>query len=158
MTDFKPWQSAVSAAPWGIQQGIKSTLELAATEDIKICYGADSKSGSPCLINALNPMISDDQISPAGKYPAIVRAFDTLNGEFFSTHLNGGSIMSPLVAEVLLRNLPPLKDVPEDAPVLAIGDVENFLATLKEGGAGAEIVHELMDGESVSVEIRNDPA
>jgi len=145
------WTAATGNAKWGVQQAIKTSLELVASEDIKMCWGADSHRGAPCLINSINSMLSHNaDHSPSGKYPHIVSAFDAVNEELHKRGVNKDLMVTPIVAEVLLRKMGPLKPIPEVEDVTEPLTPEQFREWAKTRNAisgtpaGAEIINELM--------------
>ena len=122
------WKTATANAKWGVQQAIKTSLELVADEQIKICWGQDDYNGAPCLINSINQMLSHNaDHSPSGKYPNIVRAFDLVNADI---GINKDFFVSPIAAEILLRNMGEMKPVPVESDPLPTP--EEFLQWARE--------------------------
>jgi hypothetical protein len=100
MTDFTAWTAATGNMPWG----------------------ADSYNGSPCLVNAINPMISkDSSASPSNFAGEVVLAFDAVNGSLFQEIGEPNAdrhYVTPFVADILLQKFGLLKTKPADEPVV----------------------------------------
>lgn len=121
--ELSNWTRATGSAKWGVQQAIKTSLELVAEGEIRMCWGADVHEGAPCLINSINQMLSHNaDKSPSGDYPEIVMAFDALNAKI-SSH----GFVDPLAAEIMLRYMGPFKPMPvseaEEDPTPALQDL-----------------------------------
>lgn len=126
------WRMATGNAKWGVQQAIKTSLELVADEQIKMCWNQDDYNGAPCLINSINQMLSHNaDHSPSGEYPHIVRAFDTVNHDLAGTrNINNDYFVDPIAAEILLRNMGEMKPVPVESDPLPTP--EEFLQWARE--------------------------
>jgi hypothetical protein len=122
------WTAVTAELPWGVQLAFKTALQAVADGDIKMVYGADSYQGSPCLVNAVNQMISHEaSVSPSAFAGSVVSAFDNVNCALLGKGVNTDSrYVSPFAAEILLQHFGPMKPVPE---IQAPGDV----STLKDG-------------------------
>ncbi|HET7713536.1 MAG TPA: hypothetical protein VFK94_04215 [Patescibacteria group bacterium] len=105
---IKDWNRATADLPWGVQSVFKTALQSVADGDIKMVHGADSSNGSPCLVNAVNAMVSATaSASPSAFAPAVVGAFDYVCREFYAqmgAPNADATYVTPFVAEVLLRN------------------------------------------------------
>ena len=115
---LQQWKQVTGDLPWGVQQVLKSTLELVQEEQVHLVYGQDYREGKPCLINAAATMLAANagvggSGIPSQYFGDLVRNFDAINRELESSKINDGSgYVSPLAAEVLLRNFGELKEKP----------------------------------------------
>jgi len=128
--DFKHWTNATAEMPWGVQRAFVTALEAVRDGQIKMVYGTDSYNGSPCLVNAINQMISlDANASPATFASEVVRSFDVVNRAMFELYGTSAGFHERYVttasAEVLLHNFGELK--PES--VFEAPDVAAAIAT-----------------------------
>lgn len=122
--DFTNWTSATGDMPWGVQKAFKTALQAVADGDIKMVHGMDSYEGSPCLVNAINQMISHDaSASPTQFAGSVVSAFDRTTSRmaeqpaFADSTVNPHHFVTPLMAEVLLANFGPEKSEPVEVVV-----------------------------------------
>lgn len=143
------WRKAIQEQPWGVQHAIKTSLEVVQSGDIKMCFNADDFNGAPCLINSINMMLSQDSSkSPSRDYPNVVRAFDNANQLFFNKGVNKDQLVSPLGAEILLKNMGPMKEQPSDTVVMPTGEeLAEWLSDPKNLAASEpaqEILEEIM--------------
>lgn len=143
------WQQATTHQKWGVQQAIKTTLELTKSGDIKLCFGADVSQGVPCLINAISFMLSETEVNPSGNYPAIVRSFDCVNSDLKDSNVNNqGGRVSSLAAEILLKNMGTLKPIPETAVQVTPDDVQSFMEGLDVSEEGQKLMQEVMENDT----------
>jgi len=111
---IESWNTVTGLLPWGVQRVLKDALQLVADEKITMCHGVDSYAGSPCLVNAINPLISNHAVNPAKAYPMLVSVFDLFNTEFNKqVPTNDPWLVSPIAAETLVRNFGSLQPKPE---------------------------------------------
>lgn len=106
------WTTATADLNWGVQRVFYETLEACKDEKTHLVYGADYRDGKPCLLNTVAPMLthSSSGITPSNFAPEVVRYFDQVNAFLADTGVNDTSgYVSPLAAEVLLRNFGELK-------------------------------------------------
>jgi hypothetical protein len=107
------WREATAALPWGVQGLCHDALTLAANEKITLVHGADYKDGRPCLFNAIRQMTTQLSESPSSYAGEVVRAFDSINHHLWKQNVNTKmNVVSPLAAEILLRNFGSLKAAP----------------------------------------------
>lgn len=114
MTAMQMWTKATEELSWGKQRTLFDTLTLVSEGKVKVIYGNDSFQGSPCLINAVGCMVKDASQSPSQNERVLVRAFDIVCRSEFerSGVIEEAPYLSPLGAEILIRNFAPLKPVP----------------------------------------------
>jgi len=67
---------------------------------------------------------SDHGVSPAGMFGDVVAAFDSLNYTFKNQDVNKDGYVSPLAAEILIRNFGDLKPEP-DIDTSTVGELSN---------------------------------
>lgn len=109
---IKAWTQATSEIPWGVQRTLVDTLTLVGEEKIQLVHGADYRNGKPCLINAVAQMttVGGGQGIPSANFGRLVGCFDRLNAQFVESKVNANDgYVSPLAAEILLKNFGPLK-------------------------------------------------
>lgn len=148
------WTDAIQTQPWGVQQAIKTSLELTASGDVKMCWGTDYNlaENAPCLINSINMMLSADaNKNPVDDYPEVVETFDSLNQHLHSKGVNNDRMVDPLAAEIMLKHMGTLKDQPENAPIMpSADDLAAWLSdpeNLRASEPAQEIVDELMQSD-----------
>lgn len=111
------WNKATADLPWGVQRTVHDALTLVSEEKITICYNADYRNGSPCLINAVGQQLttSGGHGIPMSHFGRLVGMFDRINSvlEENGVQENKGFI-SPLAADILLKNFAPLKKIPAE--------------------------------------------
>lgn len=118
------WKSATTELPWGVQRVLLETLETVKDGDVHLVHGSNYRDGKPCLINAVAVMVSKNAVSPMTFAPEVVANFDRINQYLREKGINDDSgYVSPLAAEILIRNFGALKPVPEDAPKTETGMV-----------------------------------
>lgn len=119
--DFSAWTKATTDLPWGAQSVFMSTLEAVRDGQVRLAHSADySSSGVPCLVNATATMLSYTKGEggnniPIRNFREMVIAFDNVNYRLYIEGVNTtpGEV-SPLAAEVLIKNFGPMKDKPFD--------------------------------------------
>lgn len=118
MDVYGAWNKATTELPWGVQSVFYETLKAVEAGQIKLTYGADYSSGSPCLVNAAATMLQSiggvgGVGVPSNNFSNLVRAFDAINNALYRGGVNdSNSIVSPLAADILLHNFGKLKDQP----------------------------------------------
>ena len=118
MDNFQSWTKVTSDLPWGVQAVFKDTLQAVADDQIKLTYSADYSNGSPCLVNAAATMLGSIAGKggtgvPSNAFPELVRAFDAINRTLHEEGVNDDDhTVSPLAAEILIRNFGAMKDQP----------------------------------------------
>lgn len=125
----KRWTVETANIPAGVQHLIYDALKLVAEEEIRLAWGADVKDGVPCLLNAVSNMTTQVAVNhelPASYQPEVVRLFDSINKQVEKTmkgaHAGTDGFVSPIVAELLIMNFAPLKEI-EVAKPLSIQDI-----------------------------------
>jgi hypothetical protein len=114
-TMLEGWTDVTGALKPGVQRVFKDTFDLAAAGETTLIYGADYRDGSPCLVNTVGTMLTNGggQGVPSAHFGEIVSLFDRINRELESSGVNERhGYVSPLAAEVFVRNFAPLKDMP----------------------------------------------
>lgn len=115
MINFSAWTEATANLSWGAQRAMHNSLELAAEGKIDLVYGSDYVDGKPCLVNSVGQMleVGGGQGIPSANFNAVVSQFDQINREFARLNVNepGTQHVSPLAAEILLKNFGPLKNL-----------------------------------------------
>lgn len=117
---FQNWHSATADLPWGVQTVMFDTLQAVADGQVRLVHGADYKDGSPCLVNAVANMTEagGGKGVPSSKFSNLVGAFDHINRFLQGEGVNeDDGFVSPLAAEILLRNFGQLKNKPVAAAV-----------------------------------------
>lgn len=123
-TALKSWTSATANLPWGVQGLCHDALTLAANEKITLVHGADYRDGRPCLFNAIRQMTEQLNQTPMSFAGDVVIAFDEVNRLLAIQKVNVEyNKVSPLAADILLRNFAPLKGAPT-ADEIARMDIE----------------------------------
>ena len=119
-TALKSWNRATGEMSWGVQRVLKDALTLVKDGKVHMVYGADYRDGRPCLINAVRPMLAAHGESPSAFAPQVVRTFDAINSALVAKGINAQDTtdtkfgyVSPLAAEVLLRNFGSTRPEPE---------------------------------------------
>lgn len=114
------WKDQTDSLPWGVQRVFHDVFVLASEEKTTLTYGADyGTDGSPCLVNTVGTMLRATRGKagrglPSQHFGDIVHLFDSINRELQVSGVNDHpSHVSPLAAEVFLRNFAPLKEKPE---------------------------------------------
>lgn len=118
--EFENWTKATEALPWGVQSVMYETLLLVADGKVKLAFRTDYQEGTPCLVNAVGAMTQAGagEGIPGEYFPALVSAFDTINEALRIQGINDTPrIVSPLAAEILIRNFGKLKDKPLEKQV-----------------------------------------
>lgn len=110
------WSTATGNLKWGVQRVFLETLHAVKDNDTHLVWGADYRDGKPCLVNAVASMLttSGGHGIPMAKFNEVVSLFDTINQELRKDGVNTDGYVSPLAAEILIRNFGELK--PEPAP------------------------------------------
>lgn len=111
--NFDSWKRETGNLPWGVQRAMYDVVSLVADGKASLVHGANFSDGKPCLVNAIAPMIAENVhgVSPCGQYPDLVSAFDTVCSAMISKGLaDDPHLVSPLMAEFLLRNFGDLKE------------------------------------------------
>lgn len=110
------WNKAAQALPWGVNQTLHQALDLVASEQIEMCYNADYRAGKPCLINAVGQQLSvgGGMGIPMNEFGRLVGLFDKINTNLEARGVNSGGMLSPMGADILLRNFGPVKDTPAE--------------------------------------------
>lgn len=128
------WTNTTEMLPSVKQRTIQDTLLLVQQGDIKIVYGIDQLDGRPCLINAIGAMVKDVNESPISNEQGLVTAFDAACRYLFNMGMGDEpNIVTPLMAEVLVRHFGKLQDQPE------------FLVELPESGISWTDVPDTVD-------------
>src|SRR6478735_9796767 len=112
---LKQWNLATSEARWGVQKVFHNVLTLAAEEKTTLIYGADYRNGSPCLVNSVGALLTvgGGQGIPMQHFGEIVSLYDEINQYFENIKINTDpGTMSPIVAEVLVKNFAPFDEEP----------------------------------------------
>jgi hypothetical protein len=144
---IKAWHEATSEMPWGVQRVFMTALESVADGSIVMAWGSDLVNGHPCLVNSVSAMINssttaDNSTRPSQFAPAVVQNFDRLNSLLHNRFVDAGlnpedHIVSPLAADVLLKNFGPLNEEPasvkapipaEDKPYVEMSDADLMAA------------------------------
>lgn len=113
---LKRWHDATTGLEWGTHSVFKEALQQVADENIKMVFQADDYNGSPCLVNAVRPMlIADGKTHPMSAFPGVVGAFDEINNVLRQEGINASDnkYVSPLAAEILLRHMGKPGDKPD---------------------------------------------
>lgn len=118
MTALNNWTKATTNLPWGVQTVFKDTLQAVADEQVTMVYGADYKSGSPCLVNATAHLLeklngNGGSGKPSHYFNEVVSSFDAANrliAANYSKSIEG--IVSPFAADILIHNFGKMKDKP----------------------------------------------
>lgn len=115
--DFTRWTKATGDLLPGQQRVFKDFLETVASGDTTLVFGADVRAGSPCLVNGVQVMMSETQVSPTAAFPHLVSAFDSVCWYMQTAGLAEKSgYVSPLMAEFLLRNFGEIKPMDVEQP------------------------------------------
>lgn len=117
--EFDNWTKATEDLPWGVQSVMYDTLLLVADGKVNLAYGTDYAGKSPCLVNAVAAMTEagGGRGVPVSKFSSLVSAFDTINSALHQQGINDTQLVSPLAAEILIRNFGRLKDKPLETAV-----------------------------------------
>lgn len=112
---LKEWNIATSNLPYGVQRVFLDTLNLVKEEKIHLVHGADYRDGKPCLVNAVGAMLTTGGGNgiPSEYFGHVVGMFDRLNSAFLSQGVNEDGYVSPLAAEIMIRNFGALKPEPD---------------------------------------------
>lgn len=116
--DFTNWTKATGDLLPGQQAVFLDVLNLVSEGKAHLVYGADYRDGKPCLVNAVGAMLttSGGQGVPTQYFPAVVCEFDRLNGEFYGAGINTDGFVSPLAADILIRNFGEVKEMIVETP------------------------------------------
>ncbi len=117
--NFTEWNKATSELPWGVQTVMLDTLKMVAEEQITLVYGADYFDGSPCLVNAVANLTTagGGRGVPLSEFNDLVCAFDDINNMLLGRGINISKNVSPLAAEILIKNFGTLKEKPVESAV-----------------------------------------
>jgi hypothetical protein len=123
---LKDWNTATSNLPWGVQRVFMETLEAVKDEKIHLVWGRDYRDGKPCLVNAVASMLTTGggHGVPMDKFRDVVAAFDSLNYQLRHQGVNADGYVSPLAAEILIRNFGELKPEP-DIDTSTVGELSH---------------------------------
>lgn len=112
---LKDWNTATGNLPYGVQRVFLDTLNLVKDEKIHLVWGADYRDSKPCLVNAVASMLTTGggHGIPMRHYGKVVSQFDQINAELRTKGINTDGYVSPLAAEILIRNFGELKPEPE---------------------------------------------
>lgn len=113
--NFKPWTKATANLPWGVQRVFLETLKGVADEQVTLAYGRDyTDGGNPCLVNAVGAMLTagGGKGIPGRYFGDMVTAFDSINRDMYRRGINTDETVSPIAAEILIRNFGELKEQP----------------------------------------------
>lgn len=123
---LKDWNTATANLPWGVQRVFLDALNSVKDEQIHMVWGRDYRDGKPCLVNAVASMLttSGGHGIPLNKFGPVVSAFDSLNFQLRQQGVNTDAYVSPLAAEILIRNFGDLKPEP-DVDTTTVGELSN---------------------------------
>jgi hypothetical protein len=109
--DFSAWTTATAELLPGQQAVFLDVLNLVASGDVHLVYGADYRDGKPCLVNAVGQMLttSGGNGIPMQQFREVVTCFDSLNAEMLEAGINDSGYVSGLAAEFLIRNFGEVK-------------------------------------------------
>jgi len=113
---LKDWNVATGNLSWGVQRVFLETLYSVKDHDVHLVHGADYRDGKPCLVNAVASMLttSSNGVSPLREFPKVVGLFDQINKQLQAEGVNSDDgFVSPLAAEILIRNFGNLKPEPD---------------------------------------------
>jgi len=116
---LQKWTYTTGNLDWGKQRTLHDTLTMVSEGKVKVVFGQDDFSGSPCLINAVGCMVKSENQSPSENEPALVGLFDRICAEIFvpAGIIEQHPFLSGLAADILLKNFAPLKPVPEASSI-----------------------------------------
>lgn len=131
---LKSWKQATGDLPWGVQSAMHDAISLVAEEKVSLTFNANYASdGTPCLVNSIAQMLThkSDGISPTGSFPVVVSLWDQIHTELRNKGVNNdGTKVSPLAAEILLKNFGDLKEKP-------VSDAVSEAMAMEAFGSGA---------------------
>lgn len=114
------WKIATGNLPYGVQNVLMDTLGLVKDEKIHLVYGSNYRQGKPCLFNAVSSMIMENRSEGDTGLPStdfqfhqVVGAFDEVNRILREQGINESGYVSPLAAEILIRNFGTVKGEPD---------------------------------------------
>lgn len=111
--NFEPWTTATGNLKPGQQAVFLDVLNLVSEGKAHLVWGADYRDGKPCLVNAVGQMLSTGggRGIPMQEFGDVVGQFDTINGALYEAGINTDGYVSPLAAEVLIRNFGEIKEM-----------------------------------------------
>lgn len=117
-TLLKDWKNVTGRLPWGAKRTFHQAFTLVSEGKIRLAYGADYRDGSPCLVNAVAQMLTTGggKGIPSTHFREVVSKFDAINIQLASNehgYVNDDGFVSPLAADILLRNFADISDEPE---------------------------------------------
>ena len=123
---LKDWNTATGNLPWGVQRVFLDALNSVKDEKIHLVWGRDYRNGKPCLVNAVASMLTTGggHGIPSDKFGPVVQAFDGINAELRRQGVNTDGYVSPLAAEILIRNFGDLKPEP-DIDTSTVGELSH---------------------------------
>lgn len=112
---LKEWNTATGNLPYGVQRVFMDTLNLVKEEKVHLVWGSDYRDGKPCLVNAVASMLTTGggKGIPMQRFGEVVGKFDSINYELKRQGVNTDGYVSPLAAEILIRNFGELKPEPD---------------------------------------------
>ena len=149
------WTVATGKLKYGVQRVFHDVFVLASEEKTTLIHGADYRDGFPCLINTVGGMLTTGggHGVPSTNFGEVVSLFDQINAHFDSNKINTTpGYVSPITAEILLKNFAPLKD----APPLNIYNEEPYNEPTDEDMAKAMVALFTADMPNEPAEIMND--
>jgi hypothetical protein len=123
------WGTATGNLSWGVQRVFLETLHAVKDGDIHLVHGSDYRDGKPCLVNAVASMLTTGGGAgiPSAHFGPVVSLFDQINDALLREGVNTDGYVSPLAAEILIRNFGPLKPEPAPETLAAISHGANYV-------------------------------
>lgn len=109
--NFDAWNKATGDLLPGQQAVFLDVLNLVSEGKAHLVWGADYRDGKPCLVNAVGQMLSTSggHGIPMQQFGDVVSEFDRLNARMHEQGINENGYVSPLAADILIRNFGEIK-------------------------------------------------